>query len=121
MRSTAILLLSALLLFLLSAGCGYGSNYNAMNGGNGPVPKITQLTPQNVIASSGAFTLSIQGSGFTSASIVYWNTIALAPTINSATELTIAISAAMVANAGSVSIYVHTARGNSNTMMFNVD
>lgn len=119
MRSTAIiLLLSAVLLSLLSAGCGYGSNYNAMNGA---VPKITQLTPQNVIASSGAFTLTLEGSGFTSGSLVYWNTIALAPTMNSATQLTIAISAAMVANAGSVSIYVHTARGNSNTMMFNVD
>ena len=118
MRSTAILLLSTLLLFLLSVGCGYGSNYNAMNGA---VPKIIQLTPQNVIASSGAFSLTIQGSGFTSGSIVYWNTIALAPTINSATQLTIGISAAMVANAGTVSIYVHTASGNSNTMMFNVD
>jgi hypothetical protein len=118
MRSTAILLLSALLLSLLSVGCGYGSNYNAMNGA---VPKITQLTPQNVIASSGAFTLTIEGSGFSSGSTVYWNTIALAPTVDSATQLTTAISAAMVANAGAVSIYVHTAGGNSNTMMFNVD
>ena len=118
MRSTAILLLSALLLFLLSVSCGYGSNYNAMNGA---VPKITQLTPQNVIASSGAFILTIQGAGFTSGSTVYWNTIALAPTVNSSTQLTAAISAAMVANAGTVSVYVHTASGNSNTMMFNVD
>lgn len=118
MRSTAILLLSALLLCLPSAGCGYGSNYNAMNAA---VPRITQLTPQNVIASSGAFTLTLEGSGFTSGSTVYWNTIALAPTVDSATQLTIAISAAMVANAGAVSIYVHTAGGNSNTMMFDVD
>lgn len=118
MRSTAILLLSALLLFLSSLGCGYGSNYNPMNGA---VPRINQLTPQNVIASSGAFTLTIQGSGFTSGSIVYWNTIALASTMHSATQLTTVISAAMVANAGAVSIYVHTASGNSNTMMFNVD
>src|SRR5215468_11367935 len=118
MRSTAILLLSALLLFLLSVGCGYGSNYNAMNGA---VPKITQLTPQNVIASSGSFTLTIQGSGFTSGSIVYWNNTALAATVNSNTQLTVGISAAMIANAGTVSIYVHSAGGNSNLMMFNID
>jgi trimeric autotransporter adhesin len=118
MKSTAILLLSAVLLCLLIVGCGYGSNYNAMNGA---VPKINQLTPQNVIASSGAFTLTIAGSGFTSGSIVYWNTTALAPTVNSASQLTLPISAAMVANAGSVSIYVHTSGGNSNMMMFNVD
>lgn len=118
MKSSAIVLLWTLSLSLVILGCGYGSNYNAMNGA---LPKITQLTPQNVIASSGAFTLTIEGSGFTSGSIVYWNTIALAATVNSSTQLTSAISAAMVANAGAVSVYVHTARGNSNTMMFNID
>lgn len=118
MKLTAILLLSILLLPLATWGCGYGSNYNPMNGA---VPKIIQLSPQNVIASSGAFTLTIEGSGFTSGSIVYWNTIALAATVNSGTQLTTGISAAMVANAGAVSIHVHSARGNSNTMMFNID
>ena len=118
MRLTVILLLSTLLLSVLTVGCGYGSNYKAMNGA---MPRINQLTPQNVVANSGAFTLMIVGSGFTSGSIVYWNTTALAATMNSATQLTVGISAAMVANAGSVSIYVHTAGGNTNTMMFNIN
>jgi len=118
MRLTAILLLSTLLLSLLTVGCGYGSNYNPRNGA---MPKINQLTPQNVVANSGAFTLTIEGSGFTSGSIVYWNTTALVATLDSATELSVGISAAMVANAGAVSIFVHSAGGNSNTMMFNID
>jgi hypothetical protein len=119
MRSTTILLLSTLLLSVLAAGCGgYGSKYNPMMGS---APKITQLNPQNVVANSGPFTLMIEGSGFTSASIVYWNAIALVPTLTSSTQLTVGIPGPMVANAGSVSIYVHTAGGNSNTMMFNIN
>ena len=118
MKSTAILLFPALLLCLLPAGCGYGSNYHGMGGA---VPKIAQLTPQNVIANSGTFTLTIVGSGFTSGSLVYWNNTALAATVDSKTQLTVGISAAMIANAGTVSIYVHTAGGNSNLMMFNID
>jgi len=118
MRSPAILLLSTLLLCLLTLACGYGSHYNPMNGA---VPKINQLTPQNVIANSGAFTLTIEGSGFTSGSIVYWNTIALAASRNSSTQLTVGISAAMIANAGTVAINVHSAGGNSNIMMFDID
>ena len=90
MKSTAILLLPTLLLFLVAAGCGYGSNYNAMRGA---VPRIAQLTPQNVIANSGTFTLTIEGSGFTSGSLVYWNNTALAATVNSNTQLTVGISA----------------------------
>jgi len=118
MKSTVILLLLTLLLCLLPAGCGYGSMYNGMRGA---APRIAQLTPQNVIANSGTFTLTIEGSGFTSGSIVYWNTTALAATVDSNTELTVGISAAMIANAGTVSVYVHTAGGNSNLMMFNID
>ena len=118
MRPTAILLLLPLLLSLLTTACGYGSNYNAMNGAT---PKITQLTPQNVVADSGAFILTIEGSGFTSGSIVYWNTTALVANVNSATQLTVGVSAALVANAGAVSIYVHSTRGNSNTIMFDIN
>jgi hypothetical protein len=118
MKSTAILLPSTVLLLLLTLGCGYGSNYHAMQGAT---PKITQLNPQNVIADSGAFNLTIEGSGFASGSIVYWNTTALAPTVVSNTQLSVGITAAMIENAGAVSIFVHTAGANSNTMMFNVD
>jgi len=118
MKSTAILLLSTLLLLLLTVGCGYGSNYHAMPGA---VPKINQLNPQNVIANSGAFNLTIEGSGFTSGSIVYWNTTAIRATVISSTQLSVGITAAMIANAGSVSIFVHSAGANSNIMMFNID
>lgn len=118
MKPRTILWFSTLLLCLLTVGCGYGSNYQPMTGA---VPKIIQLTPQNVVANSGGFILTIQGTGFTSGSIVYWNTIALVATLDSSTQLTVGVSAAMIANAGSVSINVHTPRGNSNTMMFNIN
>ena len=118
MRPPAILWFSALLLCLLTVGCGYGSNHHPMSGAT---PKIIQLTPQNVIADSGGFTLTIEGTGFTSGSIVYWNNIALVATLNSSTLLTVGVSPTLIANAGSVSINVHTHRGNSNAMMFNIN
>jgi hypothetical protein len=118
MKRLAKLLVPILLPSILAVGCGYGSNYNQMHGA---APNIIQLSPQFVVANSGAFPLTIEGSGFTAGAVVYWNKTALPPTLDSNTELTVMISAAMVANAGSVAIYVHTTGGNSNTMMFNIN
>ncbi|HEX6802395.1 MAG TPA: IPT/TIG domain-containing protein [Terriglobales bacterium] len=118
MKSNPILWLPLLLFCILTAGCGYGSNYNHMQG---TAPKITQLSPQNVVANSGAFPLTIEGSGFNAGSVVYWNMTALPATVDSSSQLTVAISGAMVANAGSVPVHVHTTGGNSNTMMFNIN
>src|ERR1019366_6415162 len=58
-----------LAITLIGAGCGY-SSHNYMNG-NG-TPKITQLSPSSATASSGAFVLTVSGTGFGTDSLVYW-------------------------------------------------
>ncbi len=112
-----------LLLAATAVGCGgYGSSYNSMTGG-GAAPHISQLSPGSTAAGSAAFTMTITGTGFTSASVVYWGTTAIAAGstgYGSTTQLTANISASMVANQGMVSVYVHTAAGNSNSMTFNI-
>jgi trimeric autotransporter adhesin len=116
-------LLVVLLLTIAAVGCGgYGSSYNSMTGG-GAAPKINSLSPQSKAAGSAAFTLTITGSGFTAGSVVYWGTSPIAASstgYGSATQLTANISASLVANQGTVSVYVHTAAGNSNSMTFTI-
>jgi hypothetical protein len=45
----------------------------------------------------------------------------MATTYNSATQLTASISSFLIANPGSVSVYVHSQTGNSNSMTFTVN
>ena len=70
-----ICLLVILVLSLFIAGCGgYGSNN--MGGGAG-APTITSLSPNMTNAGDPAFTLTVNGSGFGTDSVVYWNGAAL--------------------------------------------
>jgi hypothetical protein len=110
-----------LLLCSFALGCGYGSGYNSMTGGG--APSLSQLSPSSTTAGSGGFSMTVTGTNFTAGSIVYWGTTPLttSTTYNSTTQLTAAITAAMVANQGSVSVYVHSAGGNSNSMMFTIN
>ena len=71
-------------------------------------PGTPTLSPNNVIAGSGALTLTVDGTGFTSASKVRWNGQDRTTTFESATRLTAAISAADVAAAGTANVLVFT-------------
>jgi len=55
-----------------------------------PVPEITSLSPTGVTAGSGAFTLTVNGSGFINGSVVNFNGNARTTTYVSATQLTAA-------------------------------
>jgi hypothetical protein len=116
-------LLMVLLLTAAAVGCGgYGSSSNSMTGG-GAAPHISSLSPSSKPAGSATFTLTITGTGFTSASVVYWGTTAIAAGsvgYGSTTQLTANVSASMVANMGTVSVYVHTNAGNSNSVSFSI-
>ncbi len=114
-------LLVALLLCTMLLGCGYGSSYNNSTGGSTP-PTVTQLTPNSATAGGPAFTLTIAGTHFTSGSLVYWGTTPLTgnSVYGSPSQVTANISSAMIANSGTVAVYVHSAGGNSNSMMFTI-
>lgn len=114
-----IRLIVLLALAMLAAGCGYGSNYNGGGGGNA-APAITSLSPATATAGDPAFTLTVNGSGFGSDSVVYWNGAALPSSYGTGTKVTASVSAADVANVGSFPIYVHSGGKNSNSMMFTV-
>ena len=107
-----------------------GSNYNpsavatgayvigAQTGG----PSLTSLSPGFVTAGSPAFTLTVNGAGFTSASTINWGTAALSTQFVSATQITAKVPAADVATAGTNSITVQTSgEPTSNALTFEVD
>jgi hypothetical protein len=102
---------------LMGAGCGYGSR-NYMNG-NGS-PKVTQLMPSNATANSGAFVLTVNGSGFGTDALVYWGTATRTTTYVSTSQVTANIMASDIMNAGTVQVYVHSGGANSNAVPFTV-
>jgi hypothetical protein len=104
-------------LTFVVAGCGYGS-HNYMNGTGAPT--ITQLSPSTTAAGGLAFTLTIEGSGFGTDSLVYWGTTTRATTYDTASQLHTEITAADIANVGSVRVYVHSGGANSNAMTFTI-
>ena len=69
-------------------------------------PSITSLSPSSVVASSAAFALTVTGSGFVTGATATVGGQPRTVTFGSATQLTIAVSAADVASPGSVAVQV---------------
>jgi streptogramin lyase len=83
---------------------------------------LTSLSPAYTNAGGAAFTLTLDGTGFTSTSVVYWGTTALTTTNVSATQLTAVVPATLIATQGTYALTVQTANETtSNSMMFEVD
>ncbi|MGA2983148.1 MAG: DUF4038 domain-containing protein, partial [Terriglobia bacterium] len=71
-----------------------------------PAPTLTSLSPSSVVAGAGAQILSINGTNFVASSTVTYNGVAHTPTFVSASELTITLSVADQATAGSYAVVV---------------
>lgn len=103
-------------LVLVSAGCGYSRNY--MNGNGNP--HIAQLTPGSATAGDAAFVLTVTGTGFATDSVVYWGMMPMTTTYASTTQVTADVTAADIANIGTVQVYVHSGGMNSNAVTFTI-
>jgi hypothetical protein len=71
------------------------------------MPAISSLSPASTPAGSAAFTLTINGSGFTSNSEVFLTSNQVGKIFVSATQLTATIPASMIASAGVADIVVY--------------
>ena len=88
---------------------------------NNPVPTITGLSPSSALPGGPAFTLTVNGTGFISSSVVRWKGANRTTTYVSGTQLTAAITAADIAAAGTASVTVINPApggGASNAMSF---
>jgi hypothetical protein len=81
-------------------------------------PVISTITPNTAIAGGPQFTLTVNGTGFSSSSVVNWNTTALSTKFISATQLTASVSAALIASAGTAQITVVSGSVASNAVRF---
>ena len=122
MKISCVLLLA---LFILGCG-GYGNN-SSMSSGGTTATHIDALVPNAATAGSAGFMLTVNGSGFASTSVVYWNGATRPTMFATAKQLTAQISASDIANAGTAQVYVRTTGGiygggtNSNTVNFPVN
>jgi hypothetical protein len=122
MKATCVLLLT---LCVLGCGGGYGSG--GSGGGGGGALHIDTLVPNSATAGGPAFTLTVNGTGFTANSVVYWNTTTRPTHFVMANQVTVDIPASDIPNAGSASVYVRTTGGvygggaNSNSVPFTIN
>jgi hypothetical protein len=71
-----------------------------------PVPTIGSLSPSSATAGGSAFTLTVNGTNFTEASVVSFNGTAKPTTFMNSSQLTAAISAADIAASGTANVTV---------------
>lgn len=120
-RKLAVL---GMLSLLFLAGCGGGSE----SLGNQPpppppTPAITTISPNSAVAGGAAFTLTINGTDFVTASMVTFGGSASATTFVNSTQLTAAIPAASIASTGRLAVRVINPApggGTSNVINFSI-
>jgi len=99
-----LLCVAASLFFV--ASCGGGNSNSSPPPNSNPVPSITSLSPASATVGAPAQTLTIAGTNFLSSSTVTYNAVAHTATYVSSTQLTVPLSAADLATAGSFPVVV---------------
>jgi uncharacterized protein (TIGR03437 family) len=74
--------------------------------GQNPAPVLTGLNPTSALQNSGAFTLTLTGTGFVPASVVRWNGADRTTSFVSTTQLTAQILATDITSAGTAQLTV---------------
>ena len=100
-------------------GTSAGQTFTSSNA----TPVLTVLSPTAAPQSSGAFTLTVTGTGFNGNSIVKWNNANRTTTFVSGTQLTAAILATDVLSVGTATVKVTnsgTGGGTSATIVFTI-
>jgi len=88
-----------------------------------PVPVVSSLSPSSTVAGAGGFTLTVNGSSFTSASVVNWNGSPRATTFVSSAQLQAVIADADVTAVGTAQVTVFTPApggGTSGSLTFTI-
>jgi RHS repeat-associated protein len=73
---------------------------------NNPAPSLASISPNTATAGAAAFTLTVNGTNFISASVVVWNGSNLSTSLVSATQLTAQVPATLVSVVGAVQVTV---------------
>ncbi len=85
-----------------------------------PAPHISSINPSAATAGGPAFILTVNGSGFSSGSVVRWNGTALATSFVSASQLTAPVLASLIGSPGTAQITVASGGVSSNAVAFTI-
>lgn len=110
-----------LLFTVVSLGCGYGSMHNYNNTMTGTSVQMSQIVPNAATSGAAGFMLTVNGNGFSSNSVVYWNSMPLSTRFVSANQLIAGVPASEVAMPAAVQVYVSSSGMASNMMQFTVN
>ena len=87
----------------------------------GALPSITSLSQNSAPAGTSNLSLTVNGTGFSAGtSTVIWGTTPLPTLFVSATQLSVTITATLLANPGTTNVTVQTSGGTSNAVTFSV-
>ena len=113
MKTAPICLSTIILMAIVALGCGgYGSGSGSGSGSMAAgAPSVSAIVPNTATAGSPDFTLTVNGSGFVSGSVIYWSSTAHMTQVVTNGQLTTLVSAAEVATAGTVPIHVSNPGG----------
>jgi hypothetical protein len=105
---------------VLITGCG-GYQAPSMNTMTPGGPMIAELVPSSATSGGAGFTLTINGSGFGTDAVIYWNAGVTSTMYVTGKQLMGAIPASDIAMKGMVPVYVRTNGQNSNVVNFTVN
>jgi hypothetical protein len=115
------LLVFSLILFLFSACKKSADTFNTSS--SNPVPVLLSVSPNNIVAGSTDFSLTVTGSGFVNGSVVKWNNTALNSSFIDATHLSATVPASAIAVAGTAALTIFSpgpGGGTSNYLTFTI-
>lgn len=91
--------------------------------GSNPLPTLSSLSPASLTAGGAAFTLTVNGSGFVSGSVIRWNGSDRSTTFVSPAKLTALMAANDIATSGTAAVTVFNPPpegGTSNSLPFTI-
>ncbi len=101
-----------------SAGTSQAATFTI---GAAAAPVIASLSPTSATAGGAAFTLTVNGSNFASGAQVNWGSTALTTSFVNSGQLTAAVPASLIATAGTESVTVSDAAGQSSAAVFTIN
>jgi hypothetical protein len=96
----------AILLAIVTAGCGGYGSHSVTPPTPAPTPVVAQLVPNNANSGGPAFTLEVDGTAFSANPVINFNGTKETTTFVSATKLTTMIPASAITSSGPVPVTV---------------
>jgi trimeric autotransporter adhesin len=119
---SAVYLFPVLGVITALTGCGGSSNSGGTTQTTTPAPTVTSVSPSKLAAGSASITLIVNGTGFTSSTVIDVNAVAEGTTYVNGTQVTAAVPSGQLASGAVLSVVaVNGAESSSQAVSLEVD